>query len=231
MGSSLTRNERIFLSWIAPRGIVAAAVSSLFAFELHEIGYEGAEILAPLVFLVIVGTVLIQGGTAKPFAKWLGVSEADPQGFLLMGGFTFAHELADALQEAGFVVRLVDTNYENVVKARLEGLDAYHGNLLSEVTEESLNLSGIGRFLALTRNDEANALACKHMEDEFGSSEVYQLQPRDSIRSDDQPSRFQLGRILFDETAHLRSAGRTAGCRRRRQAHGADRAIHLRGLP
>ncbi len=201
LGSPLTRNERVFLSWIAPRGIVAAAVSSLFAFELHEVGYEGAEILGPLVFLIIVGTVLLQGGTAKPFAKWLGVSEADPQGFLLMGGFNFAHELATALQDAGYVVRLVDTNYENVVKARLLGLEAFHGNVLSEATEESLNLTGIGRFLALTRNDEANSLACKHMEDEFSSSEVYQLQPKNSIRTDDQPSRFQLGRILFDTSA------------------------------
>jgi hypothetical protein len=81
------------------------------------------------------------------------------------------------------------------------GLEAFHGNVLSEATEESLNLTGIGRFLALTRNDEANSLACKHMEDEFSSSEVYQLQPKESIRTDDQPSRFQLGRILFDTSA------------------------------
>lgn len=201
-GSSLKSNERHFLSWIAPRGIVAAAVSSLFAFELHELGYPEADILAPLVFLVIVGTVLVQGATAKPLAKRLGVSEADPQGFLLMGGFNFAHELATTLTEAGILVRLIDTNYENVAKARLAGLDAYHGNVLSDAIEESLNLSGIGRLLAITRNDEANALACKHMEEEFSSSEVYQLQPRSSARNADQPSRFQLGRILFEEDAN-----------------------------
>jgi CPA1 family monovalent cation:H+ antiporter len=92
---------------------------------------------------------------------------------------------------------LVDSNYENVSRARLQGMDAYYGNILSEFTETDLDLSGIGRLLALTRNDEANALACKHLEDEFGSSEVYQLCPRASGATNEKPSRIQLGRLLF----------------------------------
>ncbi|MEZ4618968.1 MAG: cation:proton antiporter [Caldilineaceae bacterium] len=117
LGSDLTRKERLFLSWVAPRGIVAAAVSSLFVFELIEFGYVEARILSPLVFLIIVGTVLIQGSTAKALARALGVSEADPQGFLLMGATPFSCALAEALQDAGFKVRLIDSNQQNVIHA------------------------------------------------------------------------------------------------------------------
>ncbi|HEX6386950.1 MAG TPA: cation:proton antiporter [Anaerolineae bacterium] len=202
LGSTLTWNERLFLSWIAPRGIVAAAVSSLFAFRLVELNYAGAPILAPLTFLVIVGTVLLQGSTAKPLARWLGVAEAEPQGFLLVGAHEFPRMLAQALQKEGFIVRLVDTNWHNVREARRQGLDVHFGNILSEVTESDLDLSGIGRLLALTSNDEANALACVHLQDDLGSSNVYQLPPKtfgeDENRS---PSRERLGRLLFHARA------------------------------
>lgn len=203
IGSDLTRNERTFLSWIAPRGIVAAAVTTLFTFRLNELGYSEALVLEPLIFLVIVGTVILQGITAKPFARMLGVAEAEPQGFLLMGAHQFARMLAHAIKEEGFVVRLIDTNDDNVNIARQEGLDTEHGNILSEYSEEHLNLSGIGRLLALTSNDEANGLACRHHQDEFGSSEVYQLMPR-TLTEDSRavsPSRQALGRLLFTEQA------------------------------
>ncbi len=203
IGSPLSRNERIFLSWIAPRGIVAAAVTTLFTFSLLERGYEEARILEPLVFLVIVGTVVLQGLTAKPFARFLGVAEADPQGFLIMGAHPFARLVARAIQNEGLVARLIDTNFDNVRAGRMEGLDIYYGNILSEYTEDHLDISGIGRLLALTSNDEANALACRHHQDEFGSSEVYQLVPRTlSERNKSRsPSRFALGRLLFHEDA------------------------------
>jgi len=198
IGSQLPLNKRLFLSWIAPRGIVAAAVSALFAFELLEMGYEEARILEPLTFLVIIGTVVIQGSTAKLVANRLGVSEADPQGVLLMGSHRAGRELARALQSEQITVRLVDTNLNSIVNARLEGLNAYHGNILREFTESDLDLSGIGHLLALTRNDEANALACKHLEDEFGSSGVFQLPPRTAQdQAKGGASRFQLGRLLF----------------------------------
>ncbi|MBE7551912.1 MAG: sodium:proton antiporter [Anaerolineales bacterium] len=199
LGSNLTRNERLFLSWIAPRGIVAAAVSSLFAFRLEELGYSEAPLLASLTFLVIVSTVVLQGGTAKLVARWLNVAEAEPQGFLIMGAHPFAQLLGLALQEEGFTVRLIDTNWENVRQARFRGLDVYHGNILSEFAENDLDLSGLGRLLALTSNDEANALACLHLQDEFGSSNVYQLTPK-SLAQDKskRPSRDRLGRLFPD---------------------------------
>jgi CPA1 family monovalent cation:H+ antiporter len=200
----LSRNERLFLSWIGPRGIVAAAVSSLFAFRLTELGYANARILAPLTFLVIVGTVVLQGSTARLVARLLGVAEAEPQGFLIMGAHEFARLLAHALQEEGFTVRLVDTNAQNVREAERQGLDVHQGNILSEVTESDLDLSGIGRLLALTSNDEANALACAHLREVFGSSEVYQLPPKTLIHDEKRaPSRERLGRLLFQAQANF----------------------------
>jgi len=201
LGSNLNWNERLFLSWVAPRGIVAAAVSSLFVFELIDAGYDEARILSPLVFLIIVGTVLIQGSTAKALARYLGVSEADPQGFLLMGATPFACMLAEALQDAGFQVRLIDSNQQNVLQARLRGLDVEHGNLLSTFVEETLDLDGIGRLLALTSNDEANALACQHFEDDFDSENVYQLQPSRPTGKQHARNLTPLGRLLFDPDA------------------------------
>lgn len=199
LNSDLSRNERLFLSWVAPRGIVAASVSSLFAFRLEELGYAEAAILAPLTFLVIVGTVFLHGSTAKWVAQRLGVAEADPQGFLMMGATEFARALAKLLKENGFNVLLVDTNRHNVRAARIEGLEAHQGNLLSESVQEDLSLSGLGHFLALTSNDEANALACVHMRDTFGARKVYQLPPREE--NGQEFASGLMGRILFDERA------------------------------
>lgn len=203
IGSKLTSKERLFLSWIAPRGIVAAAITALFSFRLQELGFAEATVLEPLVFLVIVGTVVLQGGSAKWFGQRLGVAEAEPQGFLFVGANRFSRLLAEAVQREGFAVRLVDTDMENVRLARMDGLDAYHGNALSEYTEEHLPLSGIGRLLALTSNDEANALACRHYRDEFSSAGVYQLAPRRYQKMDWQqgPGSLTFGRLLFANEA------------------------------
>lgn len=197
LGSTLSRKERLFLSWIAPRGIVAAAVSSLFAFRLQDLGYPEARLLVSLTFLVIVGTVVLQGSTAKMLARWLGVAEAEPNGFLLMGAHPLARLMGLALQEEGFAVRLVDSNWENVQQARLQGLDVYYGDILAEFTEDDLDLSGLGRLFALTSNDEANALACLHLRDEFGSSKVYQLPPKSVDQTKRRgPTLQRLGRLF-----------------------------------
>ncbi len=134
-------------------------------------------------------------------ARALGVSEADPQGILLMGANRLAQELGLALQETDVEVRLVDANPSSVTEARLRGLNASQGNLLSDYLETTIDLAGIGRLLAVTNNDEANAFACRHFEDEFGSSEVYQLPPHFAEGGNGSPNRLQLGRLLFDDQA------------------------------
>jgi len=196
-GSSLSLREKAFLGWIAPRGIVAAAVSSLFATKLVNAGFEGAESLVPLVFLVIVGTVLLGSLTAKPVAEALGVAEPDPHGFLILGAHPIARRIAQFLKDEDLAVTLADTNWSNVAAARLEGLAAYYGSLLSDRTDDEIRLSGIGRLLALTSNDEANALSSLKYARAFGSQNVFQLAPGTSGTARDNLSTEQRGRLAF----------------------------------
>jgi NhaP-type Na+/H+ or K+/H+ antiporter len=197
LGSSLSWREKLFLGWIAPRGIVAAAVSSLFASKLVAAGFEGAESLVPLVFLVIVGTVLLGSLTAKPVAEALGVAEPDPQGFLILGAHPIARRIAAFLKEQDLGVMLADTNWSNVAAARLEGLPAYYGSLLSDRSDDEIRLSGLGRLLALTSNDEANALSALKYARSFGSQNVYQLAPGRAGTERDGLSTEQRGRVAF----------------------------------
>lgn len=177
IGTNFTLQEKLYLSWIAPRGIVAASVSALFAARLTGEGIAGAEALVPLVFLVIVGTVLLNSLTALPLARRLGVAEPDPQGFLILGAHTFAREVGKYLQNLEYDVLLADTNWSNVTAARAEGLNTYFGSLLSDQADDQVRLSGLGKLLALTSNEEANALTALKFSRIFGSSNVYQLMP------------------------------------------------------
>ncbi|GAB4575074.1 MAG: sodium:proton antiporter [Anaerolineae bacterium] len=197
IGSELSLREKLFVSWLAPRGIVAAASSSLFALELNRAGHENAEILIPLVFTVIVFTVAIYGLTARPLARYLGISQGAPQGLLIVGAHDWSRRIAETIQSLEYRVLLVDSNWLHVQQARMQGLDVVFGNILSE-DEDELDLTGIGRLLALTQNDEVNSLAALHYREIFGRSEVYQLPCRPSVRSDAVPLHMR-GRLLFGE--------------------------------
>lgn len=176
IGTSLSFRERLFISYVGPRGIVAAAISALFAERLLELGVPGAEELVTLVFAVIVGTVVLLSLTAKPVAKLLGVTEADPHGFLIVGAHPLARQIAAALEREDVQVTLADTNPVNVRQAKLDGLNAYYGSLLGSGAGE-VSLEGIGGLLALTPNDEANTLSVKKYERELERKNVYQLRP------------------------------------------------------
>ncbi|MCA9873625.1 MAG: sodium:proton antiporter [Anaerolineales bacterium] len=173
--SRLPWQERLFMAWMAPRGIVAAAVASLFALELRDLGYAGTEKLVALTFLVVVGTVTVYALTAGPLAHLLGVIQTNPQGTLIVGAHGWAREIASAIEAAGFEVWLVDTNLSNVRAAELEGLTAVHGNILTDDVLDSLPLARIGRLLALTSNSELNALAGLSFQEYLGRDNIYML--------------------------------------------------------
>lgn len=182
LGSSLTWPERHLLAWIAPRGIVAAAISALFAIKLEGAGYEQAELLVPLTFMVIIGTVVLQSSTSRMIAKLLGVAEPYPKGFLIIGANPLAIAIAKALDQNDFKTVLVDTSYENIATARMAGLDTFHGEAVSQPTERHLNLIGIGRMLALTPRGSLNSLACMYYRMELGADTVYAI--RTTARDD-----------------------------------------------
>ncbi|MFO1095677.1 MAG: sodium:proton antiporter, partial [Planctomycetaceae bacterium] len=171
IGSGLKLRERMFLALFAPRGIVAASVGSVFALRL---GGEGA-VIAPATLLVVFVTVLFYGLTAGRIARQLGLAVADPQGFLFVGGNIFTRKLAAAVQSAGFPVVLIDTRYDQVQKARTEGVPAYCDNVLAEHVLDNIDLGGIGRFAAMTTNDEVNTLSATRFRELFGRSNVYQV--------------------------------------------------------
>jgi NhaP-type Na+/H+ or K+/H+ antiporter len=181
IGSVLNLREKLFLSAVAPRGIVAASIASIFAFKLGDTGHSGGDRLLALVFMVIVGTVLISSLTAKPLAKLLKVTEPDAEGFLIVGAHAFARRIAKYLSGIGLPVLVSDTNRSNIATARIEGLNSYYGSVLSGASDGEVDYTGLGRLLALTSNDEANALSAIRFSREFGPDNVYQLAPRTKI--------------------------------------------------
>jgi NhaP-type Na+/H+ or K+/H+ antiporter len=189
LGTKVKRNERIFMMLIAPRGIVAAAVSAVFAERLAG-QFPQAQAMVPVTFVVIVGTIAFSGLIAGPAAKRLKLVTANPQGLLFLGAHGWARKIALALHEQKIPVVMVDTNRANIRASRLEGIPARHGNILDDSVLESIDLSGIRRFVALTPNDEANALACMHCAELFETQELYQVPPakRSGKDKDEKPA-------------------------------------------
>ncbi len=201
--ADLDIKEKVFLSWMAPRGIVAAAVSSVFALRLIEAGYEDAEHLVTITFLVITATVAVYGLTASPLARYLGIASPNPQGVLMVGAHGWSRAIAKVLHESGFQVSLVDSNWSNISAARNEGLKAYYENILLEDISEDVDLDGIGKLLALTSNEEVNSLSALHFVEFFGRAQVYQLSKHSkfSARSEASIPQHLRGRLLFSPDA------------------------------
>jgi NhaP-type Na+/H+ or K+/H+ antiporter len=175
--SKLPGKERLFLAAMAPRGIVAVSVASLFAIELGDAGFEASEQLVNVTFAVVVGTVIFYSIVAKPLAKVLDIIQKHPQGTIIVGAHHWARQIASVIQEAGFDVWLVDTNGRHIENAELEGLTGYHDSIMSDSILDELPLDCIGRLLALTDNNELNALASLRFGEWLGEEHVYQLAP------------------------------------------------------
>lgn len=207
VGSRLQWRERAFVSLMAPRGIVAAAVASVFALSLERAGMGGAgpDALVAVTFLVIVGTVLFYGLSAPAVARLLGVADHDPQGVLFVGASEVARALAGAVAARGVAAVLVDTNRGNVAAAQASGLDARHVNVLDEQDLDRLDLRGIGRALALTPNAEVNTLALQRLERLLGKANVYGMPVRAAGPRGREGERDQggHGRRLFDGSIDL----------------------------
>lgn len=208
-GTRLSMRERWFIGLLAPRGIVAAAVTSVFALELTHAVTAGhvpadfaaqARLLVPLTFTVIIGTVVFCSLFASPLAKRLKVAQPSDEGILFAGADPWVREMAETLGVENIPAVLVDTNQNNISKARLMGLQAYRGNILSHFVEEEIELAGIGRMICLTPNDDVNAMACVEYVPMFGRANIYQLAKRDSEKSvhRDKAASHLSGRNVFE---------------------------------
>lgn len=175
VGQGFSWQEKSLLAWIAPRGIVAAAISAIFADKLVAVGYQDAELLVPLTFSVIIGTVVLQSGTARYIARWLGVAEPAPKGFLIVGANAFARAVAEELGKRDFRCVLADSNWDNIKQARMIGLETFYGNPVSEHADLHLDLSGIGALLALSHQRYVNVIAAIHYSADFGERRTFRL--------------------------------------------------------
>ncbi len=167
--------DRALLSWIAPRGIVAAAVAGVFGPRMVEAGYPDAELLLPLIFAVVFATVILHGFSIARLSKWLRLS-ADPHGVLIAGASPWSTELARALtNELNVSVLLVDSSWHRLRTARLAGVRVLYGEVLSDQTQQSLELNAIACLLAATSNDAYNALVCSNFATTLEHDRVFQL--------------------------------------------------------
>jgi NhaP-type Na+/H+ or K+/H+ antiporter len=173
--TGLTMKERLFLACVAPRGIVAAAVASLFSLRLLEAGFAEAEAMVPLTFLVIIGTITLYSVIAAPLARALKLGQDHPQGVLFVGAHSWARKLGKCLQEEGFAVLMVDTNKRNLWASVQAGLPTHYASIMSDQILDEIKLGEMGRLLALTPNEEVNTLASIQFAQVFGRSDVYQL--------------------------------------------------------
>lgn len=180
LNTELSFRQKLLLGFVAPRGIVAASLASVLALDLAEKLPGGSDILVPITFLTIIGTVLCYGIFSPLIAKGLGVRSPEPQGVLLIGSNWFSRSFAKALKEQGVHVELADSSSLQVATAKRQELICHHGNALSDLFRESIDFGLIGYCVAMTQNEEANSLASVEYRHALGSAHVYQLASADS---------------------------------------------------
>ncbi len=198
IGSELNGRERAFLSWIAPRGIVAAGVASLFAAALDQAGLEGGRALRALVFLTVASTVLVQGVTAWWVAGALGVRLPARDVIAMLGANDLALELAELLRGAGRRVLLIDANPQHCRTAEERGFAVVFGNALEPRTLARARLQQAGLAIGVTPNDEVNSLFAREARDQYEVRESYVAMGRSGTGVTPAALERQGARLLFD---------------------------------
>ena len=174
-GSKLKFNEKLFISWVGPRGIVAAGIASLFGLKLASKGITGAEYITPLVFVIVLGTVLLNATTARLFAKLVGVFLTQSNGILIVGASKTSRLIGHYLESHGRHVVLIDSNQNNINKAKDLGLDALNANIYSETLTDNIELNDVGYLMALTGNNDINKYAITKFSKQFGENGSFRL--------------------------------------------------------
>ena len=177
MRSNLTWQERVLAGWIAPRGIVAAAVAGVASSKLAAAGYHGGEFVMPAVFGLIAATMILHGFSLAPLARWLGLTLGDRPGFAILGATPATIALARIVQQAGTPVLLIDTFPGPLAKAREQAIPVLQAEILSAHGDEELAGRRIDYLLAATPNDVYNSLVCAKLAPVLGRGKVFQLAP------------------------------------------------------
>ncbi|MGO2169371.1 cation:proton antiporter, partial [Pseudoalteromonas sp.] len=200
-GTDLPIRSRLVLAWIAPRGIVAAAVGSVFALSMIEAEIADAEKIVPLIFTVIIITVVLQSLTATPLAKLLGVRQPAPNTILIIGANHVARAIGRGLKEQNVQVHLSDPAWENCKMARMDGLPCYYGNPQSEHAERYLPLTTVRSVMALSPNRHHNALGVQYFSHLLKEKNVFSLRSSNSqARANKDSAMFLSRQILFGDS-------------------------------
>lgn len=181
MGSNLKLNEKLFISWVGPRGIVAAGIASLFGSKLILRGEPGAEYITPLVFMIVLGTVLLNATTARFFAKTVGVFLKKSEGILILGASKVSRLIGDYMHKNNRHVVLIDNNRTNIEKAKKLGLEAFSANIYSDSLTDNIELNDVGYLMALTGNADINKYAIQKFEKQFGENGSFRLVDTDEM--------------------------------------------------
>jgi len=181
-GSTLKLNEKLFISWVGPRGIVAAGIASLFGLKLANEGVPGAEYITPLVFMIVLGTVLLNATTARLFAKIVGVFLTKSNGILIVGASKVSRLIGHYLESHGRHVVLIDSNPSNISKAKELGLDALNTNIYSDTLMDNIELNDVGYLMALTGSNDVNKYAINKFSKQFGENGSFRLVSVDEMR-------------------------------------------------
>jgi hypothetical protein len=183
-GSDLSWRERALVAWMAPRGIVAAAVASISAVALDDNGLEGGDALRAMVFMTIAGTVSLAGFTSKPLAHLLGVRlpSRDVVGILGIPGLGLL--LGEALRDAGRTVVFLDANPQHCRLAEERGFNVVFGNALQERTLQRARFELVGTAIGMTTNDSLNQQFAAYAAEYFGVPEGLAASRRDDEAGD-----------------------------------------------
>lgn len=179
LGAPMRGKDKLLLAWIAPRGIVAAATAGIFGPALIAAGYQDAELLLPIVFLIIFVTVLAHGLTLGPLARKLSLAAKEENGLLIVGASPWTQALAKALKDLEVDVVVTDGSYQRLKPIRMDGIKVYHGEILSEHAEHELDDEHLSFLLCATDNHYYNALVCKAQGAQFGHHRTFQLRPHE----------------------------------------------------
>ena len=174
-GSKLKLNEKLFISWVGPRGIVAAGIASLFGLKLAKKGVYGAEYITPLVFVIVLGTVLLNATTARLFARLVGVFLNKSSGILIVGASKVSRLIGHYLESNGRHVVLIDSNQTNINKAKELGLEALNTDIYSQTLLDNIELNDVGYLMALTGNSDINKYAINKFAKQFGENGAFRL--------------------------------------------------------
>ncbi|RPF51099.1 cation:proton antiporter [Aquisalibacillus elongatus] len=198
--TDLTLGEKVLVGWIAPRGIVALTVSSYFASILLEEGYTDATIVTPLTFALVFFTVCAHGFTLEPLAKKLNLSIDDQPGILLVGSNAFTLSLGQFLQKLKVPFTIADSSLGKLEKVKKADLPFYHGEVLSEQTEHSIDMTPFEYLIAGTDYDSYNALVCSTFIPEYGRNNVFRLSVEEGEGETVKDLKPTIGgRVLFEE--------------------------------